>query len=340
MPYETTVLADVAPGASAAPPFWEPEPTQAMDAIELRPVGHPDATPKQPFTRSVFPEGSELLAETPVAGSSPAATGTFPPPAGETGAVSAIDSLFGENQFREYSDRPDPGENPFIRRAELDANPGGGGGSVGKPPAAGVSKLQKILLSVLGGLLAVLALVGLFFLGIRLPDLLGPSPAVAGPSASPSPSASATIVLGPVAPGDYHWDELLGGECVDPFESAFQDDFTVVECAEPHAAQMVRTGTIVPVAPVSGVFDPDAYPGEEALVTQTLGLCRVSGIFSAAASAVTDAQITASYPTQDQWADGNRAYYCFVTRSSGEPITGDIANPQVAPPVVEPAPAA
>jgi len=326
MPYETTVLPDVAPDARDAPPFWEPEPTQLMDAVELEHPPTPETPPKQPFTRSVFPEGSELLPE--------AATEAFAAPSGETGAVSALDSLFGESQFREYSDRPDPSENPFVRRAEQDAEPAAGSSGGGaKPPVAGISTLQKTLLWVLGGLLAVIALIALFFLGIRLPDLLGPAPAIA-PSASPSPSASPTVVLGPLKPGTYHWDELLGGECIDPYGSAFEDEYTVVDCTKPHDAQMVRTGIIVPVAPVTGVFDPDAYPGEQALQAQTLQLCRVSGIFSSAASAVTDAQITASYPTEEQWADGNRAYFCFVTRSSGEKITGDIAAPQVAP--VEP----
>jgi hypothetical protein len=197
--------------------------------------------------------------------------------------------------------------------------------------------VQRVLLSVLGALLAVIILVGLFFLGIRLPDLLGPAPAVASPSASPSPSASAGIALGPVAPGEHHWDELLGGECLDPFESAFQDDYTVVECGEPHAAQMVRTGVLPVIVPTDGTLvDEDAYPGEEALQTQTLGLCRVAGIFAPTAAAITDALITASYPTSEQWDEGNRSYYCFVSRSSGEPITGDLALPQVAP--VAPAP--
>jgi hypothetical protein len=320
MPFETTVLPDVAPDARDAPAFWEPEPTQLMDAVELDHEPAPEPAPKQPFTRSVFPEGTELLPEQP---------------AGETAAMSGLDSLFGESQFREYSDRPDPSENPFLRRAEQAADPGNSGGPGGAKPPAEISTLQKTLLWVLGSLLAVIALIALFFLGTRLPDLLGPSPAIV-PSASPSPSASAAAELGPVEPGTYRWDELLGGECIDPYDSPFQDEYTVVECTVPHAAQMVRTGTIVPVAPVTGVFDPDAYPGEQALQEQTLGLCRASGIFSPAASAFTDAQITASYPTEQQWTDGNRAYYCFVTRSSGEPLTADIALPQVAPTPAEP----
>lgn len=315
MPFETTVLPDVAPDARDAPAFWEPEPTQMMDAVEL-PEPKPEPAPKQPFTRSVFPEGTELLPQQP---------------SGETDALSGLDSLFGESQFREYSDRPDPSENPFARRAEQEAAPGAAGAGGGKPPRApGITTVQKVLLWVLGSVLAVMALIGLFLLGIRLPDLLGPSPAVA-PIASPSPSASHAVVLGPVKPGTYAWDELLGGECIEPYDSAYQAEYTVVECTEPHAAQLVKTGAIVPVAPVTGVFDPDAYPGDEALLAQTIQLCQAPGIFSPAASGVTDAQLTTAYPTEDQWADGGRAYFCFVTRASGEPLTVDLALPQVAP---------
>jgi hypothetical protein len=195
--------------------------------------------------------------------------------------------------------------------------------------------VQRILLIVLGSLLAVIVLVGLFFLGMRLPDLLGPAPAVTAPSASPSPSASPAIVLGRVAPGTYHYDELLGGECLDPYESPWQDEYTVVDCATPHPAQLVRRADFPEDPTQLGV-----YPGEDAVQAQVLNLCRAGGIFSSAAAAIKDGVVAASYPTEEQWNEGVRAYYCFVTRSSGEPITGDITLPQTAPtPTPTPTPA-
>jgi hypothetical protein len=318
MPFETGVLPDVAPDSRDAPPFWEPEPTQMMDAIEL-PERPPEQPPRQPFTRSVFPEGTELLPES-AASALPAA------PAGETGAVSAIDALFGESQFREYTGIADPNENPFVRRAEEEVDSSVPGARPPGPPPS-VSRLQRILLTVLGSMLGVIALIALFFLGLRLPEFLGPAPAVTAPSASPTPSSSPAIALGPVAPGTYHWDQLLGGECLDPFESPWQDEYTVVDCANPHPAQMVRTAPF-PV-PADGV---DTYPGEDLLQTQALTLCRAAGIFSPLSAVLKDGQVSASYPVSaDDWNAGQRNYYCFVTRSSGEPITGDLTLPRVAP---------
>ena len=62
---------------------------------------------------------------------------------------------------------------------------------------------------------------------------------------------------------------------------------------------------------------------------QVLAFCRSAGIFDpAAVSPLTDAVVQASYPTEEAWTEGARDYFCFVTRSSGEPITGDLALPQ------------
>lgn len=336
MPFETAALPDVAPDARDAPAFWEPEPTQMMDAIDVPEPRLPaePQPPAQPFGRSVFPEGTELL---PRPAPDPVATAGAP--AGETQQLSALDALFGESQFREYEGMVDPSQNPFARReVPLDPpGPGGpGGGPAGPgsaaPRAPGVSHLQRILLIALGSLLAVLALVGLFFLGMRLPDLFGPAPAVTAPSESPSPSASPVIAIGPVAPGDYHWDELLGGECLDPYSGPWQEDFTVVDCTIPHAAQMVRTGEF-PI-PETG---PEPYPGEEALQSSGFAFCKARGIFSSAATKIKDARLEVSYPVvAEEWDAGNRRYYCFVSRTSGEPITGDITLPQPTP---TPAPA-
>jgi hypothetical protein len=321
MPFETTVLPDVAPDSADAPPFWEPEPTQMMDAVDLEP--DPPARVPQPVPTSVFP---------PQTRSTEALPSDDAPAGSETGQVSAIDALFGESQFREYTDGLDPSQNPFVRQAEAASgrgpiDPADPAGPTEEPPS--VSKVQRILLSVLGGVLALLAIVALFFLGVRLPDILGPAPAIVSPTGTPSPSASPAVALGPVAPGEYAWDELLGGECLDPFESPWQTTYVVVDCAVPHPAQMVHRG-VIPEKPT----DTGLYPGEEAVQAQAVAICRSgSGIFDpAVVSALTDAVVQASYPTQEVWDDGGRDYFCFVSRSSGELITGDLALPQVAPP--------
>jgi hypothetical protein len=291
-----------------------------MDALDLEP--DPPARVPQPVPTSVFPPQTRTTETT---GDAVEAGPT------ETEQVSAIDALFGDSQFRDYSDGLDPSQNPFVRKAEAGSGrePSGPSESSGPPgPPPGVSKVQRILLSVLGGVLALLALVALFFLGARLPELLGPAPAIATPTGSPSPSASPGVVLGPVEPGEYAWDELLGGECLDPFTDPWQTMYVVVDCAEPHPAQMVHRGELPEDETTFGI-----YPGEEVIQPQAVALCRGGGIFDpAVVIAVTDAVVQASYPTEEVWNEGGRDYFCFVTRSSGEPITGDLALPQVPPP--------
>ena len=47
-----------------------------------------------------------------------------------------------------------------------------------------------------------------------------------------------------------------------------------------------------------------------------------------AAAALADVQVQGSYPVSDeQWTAGERRYYCFVSRSGGEPLTGTLAGP-------------
>jgi hypothetical protein len=224
---------------------------------------------------------------------------------------SGIDALFGDSAFQEY---------------EQGALPSEGFGALvsGRPREERVplGRTQKVLLAVAGGLVGVLALVALFLVGtkIELPEA-APAPentGVAAPVAAPPP-------VGPIAAGSHAWSELLGTECVDPYESAWAETYTVVDCTVPHAAQMVFRGT----------FDDEtyaAYPGEEALQSRVNLLCTPASVIDyAAAKAYDDIQIAASFPaTAEQWDAGNRNFYCFVNRSSGDPITETVAKPPVA----------
>jgi len=55
----------------------------------------------------------------------------------------------------------------------------------------------------------------------------------------------------------------------------------------------------------------------------------------AAASQFDDIQISSSFAgTEADWTSGNRNYFCFVNRSSGEPLTGSVAMPARAPVVI------
>ncbi|HOY81132.1 MAG TPA: septum formation family protein [Rhodoglobus sp.] len=323
-PYVPPAAPPIQPPAADAPPTLPP--TQAFTApfdpgaTQAMPVQGQELEPQAPdpmrwMAAPVDPalDGMTEVIEAEIVG--------LATPEGEGVEASAIDSLFGETQFKEYADEIIPAPPPR-------ANAAGGGGGATKPPAGprgALPRNQKILLSVAGGLLAVLALFALFLVGTKLSAVLGPAPAVSTPSPSPSPSFI-VLPIGPVAPGDYQWDELLGGECLKPFESAWQDRYTVVDCTVPHPAQMIYRGEFADEATAP-------YPGVEELQKRINLLCTAPTVIDySKAGAATDIQVQASFAADaEDWDTGNRTFYCFVNRSGGEDLTQSIAIPQVAP---------
>jgi hypothetical protein len=182
------------------------------------------------------------------------------------------------------------------------------------------------LLWIAAGLLAIVVLVGLFLLGQRLGG--GPTP-VAAPTATQTaaPTPTPTEVPAPTGlqPAGVHaWDALGGGECLQPYTSPWEEKFTVVDCATPHAAQLVYRGEL----PGASARDA-AFPGEAALSSQINLLCSAPGVIDlTGARAYPDVQVQGSYPvTEEQWKSGQRSYFCFVSRSSGEPLSASIAGP-------------
>jgi hypothetical protein len=144
------------------------------------------------------------------------------------------------------------------------------------------------------------------------------------PSITPTPTNSPAVPpAGPLPAGQsYQWDLLRGGECINPFTTPWVEEFAVVDCNAQHAAQLVYT------APYSS--DPGAaFPGEKQIASQINLLCTKPGIVDlGAAGAYSDVQLVASYPVdQQQWDAGQRNYYCFVTRASGQAFTSSIAGP-------------
>ena len=313
------------PLAPTAPP-WEPAATQAMDVHEPEPT---QAMPAYPDPTVALPAAdagpTQALERAPLR-----------PPGTEEG--SALDSLFGDDRFRDYDSAlgPDPSNSPFAARGrskELVRVESGGDDA--PPPPRQFGTPQKILAGVGGGLLAILALIALFQLGTRLPDLLGPAPAVATPTPTPTPTLTA-LPVGPVEPGTYAWNELLGGECLEPYENAWQEEFTVVPCDEPHGGQLVHRAwfppeVVDPENPQVGKPD-DPFPGAEALATRITLLCSAPGVVDLSiAGGFADAQIQGAYPvTEEQW-EADPSYYCFFSLSSQAPLTVSVAVPPVAP---------
>ncbi|GAB2457317.1 hypothetical protein HD599_003369 [Conyzicola lurida] len=337
--------------APAAPPTEKPDPSQswsidddgeATAAFDFRAPAPPPIDPIQP---PVWHEGRKLAWETPTppafdlsleGATGPLSTGEvgLGAPVGESPTTNPIDALFGEEKFHEYVDAPAQALVPFVARDVVPvAPPKRSTPKPPKPPRGPMPPGQRALVWIAGSLVAALALAGLFFVGTRLGD--AEPTAVATPAATPTPTptpeetVAPVAVIGPVAPGVVEWDALLGTECLDPFVSAWEDEFTVVDCAAPHAAQMVYRGRFDDSA-------TDPFPGLDVLQARMNLLCASpDNIDYAAASQFSDIQIAASYAgTDEEWATGDRAYYCFVSRSSGEPLTASVAMPPRAPAVI------
>jgi len=177
----------------------------------------------------------------------------------------------------------------------------------------------------------------MILIGTQLPALLGPVPAVAistSPTPKPSLAPKPISTAGPAAVGLHKWSELRGGECLTPFTTVWAESFTVVDCAAPHPAQMVFRGTFPATAagstttsPAPG--DPGGYPGLTALQAQINLLCTAPTVINLeAAGAYSDIQFQAAYAANAaEWQTGQHDYFCFLTRSSGQPLTSSIAVP-------------
>lgn len=182
--------------------------------------------------------------------------------------------------------------------------------------------LPRVLLWVAIGLVAVLALIALFMLGHRLgtPEpIAAPAPSDT-PAPEPEPEPEPEPPTGPAEPGVHAWSELRGGECLDPYTNPWAEEFTVVDCALPHPAQVLLR------APFPGTEESTPFPTAAALQSQINVLCSAPSVIDlAVAGAYADIQIDGSYAiTAEQWDDGLRDYTCFVSRSSGEPIAENL----------------
>jgi len=224
-----------------------------------------------------------------------------------------LDDLFGENRFREV-DEGLAGEAP--QRPGDDA-------SRERAPREPMPRNVKILAWVAGGLVALLALIALFWAGLQLPGWTGaaapsPSPTATSQTPTPTPEPTEETIVGPVAPGTYAWDELGGGECLEQFPGAWAEEYTVVDCAQPHAAQLIS------LAELGESTEP--YPGLEALAAETNVRCAAPEAISLdLAGAYDDIVLEASYAATEQaWQDGDNAYACFARRSGGEAIEGSL----------------
>jgi hypothetical protein len=165
-----------------------------------------------------------------------------------------------------------------------------------------------------------IVIAGLFFLGAQLPFSGGEAQ-----SPSAEPGVTETPVPEPTAQqpvGVHAWNTLFGGECIDPFVSVWEEEFTVVDCAAPHAAQLVHRGELAADAAAP-------FPGEAEVAAQTIAACTADGVIDAGLVAgIPDLQVQGAFPvTEEQWTGGERTFYCFANRAGGEALAGSIAGP-------------
>jgi Septum formation len=319
-------------GASKEPAAEEPPVEQPP--VEQPPVEQPpvqDAPPPTPAPVAVpsVPTAPDLEGEPTVAMSLQSAFDEGEPtvamsmlPTGETdgdetGEHSAIEPIFASRPAAQAAGQA---AGPAVAAGRVRAS---SAETATREPGAPIPKVQRILLWVAGGLLAALAILALFLLGSKLGEA-----ALADAKPTPQPTATATptptpttLPAGPVDPGEYAWDALLGRECIEPFSSAWAETFTVVGCARPHTAQLIGRG-------VYKASTTDPYPGVEALTTRTAAVCSSSTYLNfGRAKVYTDLQISVAFAaTAEEWDAGDRSYFCFVTRASGDTFTKNVAK--------------
>lgn len=341
VPHPATPPADAAPTPLVEPPATEAMniadlPTSALNVSDL-PTGAMDIAdlPTGAMDISDLPTGAMDVADLPTAAlNAPTRRQSHLPAAldpaleGATEVLSAqslagisadsesvdhdpVGDLFGEDKFVEYQDQglAPQGSAVVVRQR------------VPPPPRPPIPRGQVIALAVGGGLVAALALVALFLFGTRIGENMTPAVAAsATPTAEPSEAAP---VVGPVAPGTYQWNELAGGECLEPFVSAWEQEYTVIDCAQPHAAQLLTIGQFDDAA-------SDPYPDAEQLASRAAQACSTDSVIDfSAAQSFGDLEVVASFAaTADEWDAGNRDYSCFVTRAGDDALTASVAQPQ------------
>lgn len=248
--------------------------------------------------------------ETPITPSPAAPGGTRPLDESETS--SRLRALFESTATAPVATkRSTPEAHSQTSQQRPVAAPRGGGRSGG-------SRGNRPFILVGLAVVAVLVLGGLFWVGTLIPGMVSASQPEQTESSTPTPTQSIPAE-GTLPPGTYAWDQLRGGECLGDYSSPWEEEFAVVDCEGEHDAQLVAVGEM-------SDDESAAFPGEDELASQIYLKCSDPSVLDlAAAGAYGDVQVQGSYPvTEEQWNDGQRNYYCFVNRSSGDPLTGSL----------------
>ena len=271
------------------------------------PLDHPLPTVATDYPPTETLDAVDLPANAVLEPIAPIANGVTPPstPSEETNGIDLIDALFSSTDTSAAT-------------VPISALPVSPQPKAPKPTReskpADDAKLRQRLLLIVGGIVVVIVSIGAFLAG-RL---------VASPAAEPTPEgidvpASQTTAQ-PV--GEYAFSDLFGGECLDPFDTAWASTFTVVDCATPHPAQLVYAGDLS----IDGSYP--SYPGDDRIGSAAIAGCSRKGVLNLkTAKTYSDLLVSAAYPiSSEAWDSGDKRYYCFVTRSSGVPLDINLAG--------------
>jgi hypothetical protein len=249
----------------------------------------------------------------------------------KAGESSALDNIFHDSNFKEYEPEaliPLPPARP-IDAAEPTSR------LLKRPPATELTSTHRTLFWVAGAMIAAIILVILFVIGTKTAPQAAPAAAIkptasatVTPSPTPTPTVTPAVPAGPAAVGVHKWSELRGGECLSPYDSPWAESFTVVDCTTPHAAQLVHRAAFPPASAGASTSSAIPWPGESQLAAQINVLCTAPGVIDlAVAGTYSDIQFQGSYAASaPEWASGNHSYSCFVSRSSGQPLTASVAG--------------
>ena len=270
-------------------------PTEALDAVDLPPADIPE----------VLKPAAAPAAAPPVVAPTPNSS------ANENSGLDQLNQMFASTE-------PSAATIPLVSPPAPGSPRGAKATRSEKTPRESTpqdqAKFRQRLLLTVGGILVAFVMGGAWVVG----------GIVATPAATPEPTETAAPAL-PTAtqpPGDYPFGELFGGECLNPFVDAWAETFTVVDCATPHAAQLVYAGDLA----VDGTYP--SYPGDSRIGKAALAACSRQGVLDlSAAKKITDLQISAAYPASSvAWDSGDTRYYCFASRTSATPLDASIAG--------------
>lgn len=197
---------------------------------------------------------------------------------------------------------PQPYNQPYGQQPY--GQPGQQGGFGGYPPP-GQKPKGKALPIVVGIVVGVAAIVGIFFAVSALTGAGSGDPTV-GPGSSEDVTEIADV-------------DVVPGDCLVSLDYNENNLFEKVDCAVPHGAEIVA----------EQIADHTDYPGDDVVIDEASAFCEDAVGQFADLVDTSEATYSNLYPTEGTWADGDRKYSCAVRAADGVTFTGSFVDGDV-----------